>query len=566
MKLFVPFVLLLLVFTQCRTPKDSHVVSAADYPYIRTFHEGVRLKAKGQYREAITAFDSCFTVRPTDDAAAFGLAQCYLLLNDQPNAAKYTEAASKLDPKNKWYTQELAYMYYNQSKFQESANCFEKLVAAEPRNVDWWYGYAEVLKRTGKYQAAIDAYDKMEDQTGPIPDLAIQKFQLFLLLKQPEKGIQEIEAARKLFPDELALIGTLVDYYFETRQMDKGQAMLEELVKSDPKNGRAYLFLGELYARQGKKKEAYVAYKGAFDGTGVDIDQKVNVLLYFYETQMTIEPEVFELANMLVRDYPNDAKPYSILGDLYLQNKQKTEALDSYKKALKLDDTKYAIWNQVLLMEYENRQFEELYKDARLAAATFPSMVNVQLLYTIACVQVDRYTEAIEAAEIGKELVVNDKVMEGEFYAQQGEAYFLQKNTQKGVELYEKAMKTDPNNLLTKNNYATRLALSNMELQKALELIKSVSVQVPENGAFMATQGLVELKLAHYQEGLSLLKKANELQPNDRNYVEYLGDAHYFTGDQNSAVELWKRALTLGCKNKVLEKKIATRKYIDPIY
>jgi len=566
MKQFVPFVLLLLVFTQCRTPKDSHVVSAADYPYIRTFHEAVRLKAKGQYREAITAFDSCYTARPTDDAAAFGLAQCYLLLNDQGNAAKYTEAAAKIDPKNKWYTQELAYMYYNQSKFQESANCFEKLVAAEPRNVDWWYGYAEVLKRTGKYQAAIDAYNKMEDQTGTIPDLAIQKFELYLLLKQPEKGIQEIEAARKEFPEELSLIGTMVDYYFETRQMDKGQAMLEELVKSDPGNGRAYLFLGELYARQGKKKEAYAAYKGAFNGTGVDIDQKVNVLLYFYETQLKIEPEVFELANILVEDYPNDAKPYSILGDLYLQNHQKTEALESYKKALKLDDTKYPIWNQVLLMEYENRQFDELYKDARLAAATFPSMVNVQLLYTIACVQVERYTEAIEAAEIGKELVVNDRVMEGEFYAQQGEAYFLQKNTQKGVELYEKAMKTDPNNLLTQNNYATRLALNNMELPKALELIKSVSAMVPENGAFMATHGLVELKLTHYQEGLSLLKKANELQPNDRNYVEYLGDAYYFTGDQNSAVEMWKKALTLGCKNKVLEKKIATRKYFDPVY
>ncbi len=566
MKLFVPFVFLLLVFAQCRTPKDSNVVSAADYPYIRTFHEAVRLKAKGQYREAIIAFDSCYTARPTDDAAAFGLAQCYLLLNDQANASKYTEAASKLDPRNKWYTQELAYMYYNQSKFQESANCFEKLVAAEPRNVDWWYGYAEVLKRTGKYQAAIDAYNKMEDQTGTIPDLAIQKFELYLLLKQPEKGIQEIDAARKEFPEELSLIGTMVDYYFETRQMDKGQAMLEELVKNDPQNGRAYLFLGELYARQGKKQEAYKAYKGAFNGTGVDIDQKVNVLLYFYETQLTIEPEVFELANILVNDYPNDAKPYSILGDLYLQNKQKTEALDSYKKALKLDDTKYAIWNQVLLMEYENRQFDSLYKDARLAAATFPSMVNVQLLYTIACVQVERYTEAIDAAEIGKELVVNDKVLEGEFYAQEGEAYFLQKNTQKGVELYEKAMKTDPSNLLTKNNYATRLALNNMELQKALELIQSVSAKAPESGAFMATHGLVELKLAHYQDGLSLLKKANELQPNDRNYVEYLGDAYYFTGDQNSAVEMWKKALTLGCKNKVLEKKIATRKYFDPVY
>jgi tetratricopeptide (TPR) repeat protein len=567
MKKFAAFTLLALVFAQCRSPKDTaSVVSASDYPYIRTFHSAVRLKAKSQYREAITAFDSCFAVRPTDDAAAYGLAQCYLELNDRSNAAKYTELAAKLDPDNRWYTQELAYMYFEQQKFAESAACFKKLVALEPQNVDWWYGYAEVLKRTNKFNEAIDAYNKMEEQIGSIPDISIQKFNLYVLSKQPDKGVAEINEARKTYPDDISLIAALVDYYFGTRQMEKGQLMLEELVKNDPMNGRAYLLLGELYSKENKKAEAYQAYSKAFAGEGVTIDQKVNVILYYYETQQVIEKEVFELANLLIEKHPADAKGYSVLGDLHVQNKSKAEALKAYKKALEFDDSKYPIWNQVLLMEYENRDFQNLYSDARKAAAIFPSMPNIQLLYTISCNQLGRYTEALNAAEIGKELVINDPALESEFYAQMGESYFMQKNFKQGIVWFEKAIATDPTNLLAKNNYAMNLAISKTDVETANELVQQLLTAAPNNAAFMATKGLVELQKKNYTEALSILKKVNELQPNEANYVEYLGDAAFFSGEVTLAVENWKKAKNLGSKNKTLDKKITDRKYVDPEY
>ena len=58
----------------------------------------------------------------------------------------------------------------------------------------------------------------------------------------------------------------------------------------------------------------------------------------------------------------------------------------------------------------------------------------------------------------------------------------------------------------------------------------------------------------------------NELQPNEANYVEYLGDAAFFSGEVTLAVENWKKAKNLGSKNKTLDKKITDRKYVDPEY
>ncbi|HLP55139.1 MAG TPA: tetratricopeptide repeat protein [Fluviicola sp.] len=556
--------------TACGTSKDAvvpaNVVDAADYPYIEKFHEGVRFKVKGQLQDAVQAFEVCLAQKPNDDAVIFALAQCYLLLNDRSKAAEFTERAAKIDPKNIWYTQELAYMYFEQSRFEESAACFQKMVAKEPKNTDWWFGYAEVLKRLNKRQEAIDAYTQMEDQLGVIPDLSIQKFDLYRQLKQDEKGLKELDKARKMYPDDINLLGTYIDYYFEKRQIDKARDMLVELVKADPNNGRANLALGELYMRDNKKAQAYPYFKAAFTGEGVDIDTKMDVLLSFYEQQPTIEPEVFELADLMVIKHPEDAKSYTIQGDLFLKNSLKEDALSSYREALKFDESKYDIWYQVLMLEYQQSMFADLYKDARACSALFPTLANVQLLYTIACVQTGRYQEAIDAADIGKELVINDPITEAEFYAQKGEALFLLKSVKEGIENYDKAMALDPANQLTKNNFAMRLALANEQLDRALKMIDEINSLYPKQAPFSDTKGMVLFQQGNYTEAYKFFELANQLQPHNRNYVEHVGDALFKLGDVPQAVLLWNEAKSLGSANKSLDKKIQNKTYYAPVY
>ncbi len=563
---FVVFLLGLL--TACNTPKTAvqDGPSTADYPYIQRFHEGVRLKIKGQLKEAISAFEICLNERPNDDAVAYALAECHLMLNERQQAVEYTEKAAKIDPDNIWYTQELAYMYFEQGKMSEAEKAFAKMVAKEPSNIDWLFGYAEVLKRLNKRQEAIDAYNRMEDELGPLPDLALQKYELYMQLKQETKAIAELEKARAEFPDEPAILGTLVDHYFRKNDVEKARDMLVELVKANPENGRANLALGDIYMREGNKKEGYRYFKAAFEGEGVDIDTKMNVLLTFYEQQTVIEPEVMELGEILVSKHPEDAKSWSVLGDLLLKNNKEDEALDAYREALKFDQNKFAIWNQVLLMEYRNGLFEDLYRDARACAALFPTMANVQLLYTIACVRTGRYQEAVDAADIGKELVVSDKISEAEFYAQKAEAEFRLGNLAGGIANYETAMKLDPTNHLTKNNYALMLALANHDLPKASKLIGEVTAQFPNEAPFMDTRGVILFQQGEYNNAKTLFESAHEIDPKNASYAEHLGDVWSKLGNPTKALELWKLAKSQGSVNKALDKKIQTKTYHAPVF
>ena len=61
--------MLIVILTACGTAKKStDGFSTKDFPFIERFHEGVRLKMRGQINDAIIKFEECIAIRP-DDAA-----------------------------------------------------------------------------------------------------------------------------------------------------------------------------------------------------------------------------------------------------------------------------------------------------------------------------------------------------------------------------------------------------------------------------------------------------------------------------------------------------------------
>lgn len=567
---YLSCLIILLTFASCGTlkkgSKETAVFSSADYPFIEKFHEGLRLKARGQINEAITQFEQCLLIKQNDDAVYYALSQLYLMKNDQVKSAEYISQAAALDPNNIWYTQELAYMYFEQGKYQDALKSFEKLIKHESRNIDWLYGYSECLLKLGKKSEAIKALDNMEDQLGMQPELSIQKFKLYLELKQEEKAILEIEKARKQFPEDSQLLATLVEYYFQTGKEDKALTLLEELVKVSPENGRAHLALADIYRQQGKQAKAYIELKKAFLCDDVNLDTKMKILINIHEASFKIDSEVYELVEIVVSQHPTEAKAHSIRGDYMLRAENEEEALKSYKEALKYDKNQYPIWNQVLIMEYQDSKFEDLYIDSKECLEYFPTIPTVYLLNGVSAVQLKKYDEAITILEIGKDIVVNDPAVESEIYGQLGEAFFGIKKYEAGKSNYEQAIKLDPKSALIKNNYAYRLALARLDLDRALSLIDEVIMENADVSHFLDTKGFVLFQQGKFKDALGFYEKAYKLKPSDKIIVEHMGDGYAKDGNLEKALEFWKKAKELGSTNKNLDKKIEKKEYYEPIY
>jgi tetratricopeptide (TPR) repeat protein len=569
-KAFLHIAVLVFVLVGCATEKvavsERTEISKKDYPYIEKFHEGIRLKTKGRVDEAILKFEECLLIRQDDDAVFYALSQLELMKGNLEKSSQHILQAAEIDPGNTWYIQELAYMYYEQKNFEGSIENFKKLVEIEPRNVDWQYGYAGALQEAGQNEEAIDALNKTEDQVGINPELSIQKYNLYMKIKDAEKGIAEIERARETFPKDLQLLATLVDYYYQAGQEEKAISLLEELVEADPQNGRAHLALADVYRQKGDQDKSYRELKLAFLGEGVDLDTKMKILMSIQESSFKIDPEVYELVDILVDTYPTEAKAHSVKGDYMLRAEKQDEALESYKKALEFEKNKYPIWNQVLIMEYQDSKFEDLYEHSKECLTLFPTISTVYLLQGVSANQLHKYDEALDALSVGRELVINDKTLEAEFFGQIGEAQFGLNEIEEGKAAYKKALELDGQSSLLRSNYAYRLAMVKKDLELAESLAKQALDAAPNQSQFKDTYGWVLFQKGDYTKALSEFTEAYEMNDQDNMIVEHLGDAHFMKGDKNEALKWWKKAKELSSKNKVLEKKIQEGKYYDPIY
>lgn len=569
MKNAVKYIGIVCLLAACAGVKKQPVAPTTgepDYPYIEKFHEAIRLKQKGQYEQAISAFEACIVLKPTDDASYYALSELYLQTKQLTKSSEAIKQALKLDPKNKYYLQEYAYMTFEAGNYKEAAKCFKTLSEAEPQNPELLFSYAEALMRGGELASAVKILDKLEDQIGSNPELSIEKYKLYRKIKQDEKAVQELTKGLEEFPNDSQLLANLVDYYFEKKQDQTAFAYLIKLADNDPTNGNAHMALAQYYDHQGDRKKSYGELKKAFACDDVPLDMKIKIVLSMFDSQFKLDPEMMELADVLVNKYPTDPRVYAVRGDFYLKEQKNKEALQDFKEALKYDKTRFAIWEQVLIMDYQARNFSELYTESKECLEYFTAIPKVYLMFGIAANQMKKYDEAIEKLNLGEELVVNDNIMKCEIYSQKADAYFALKKYKEGQDFYEKALKLEPNNVLIKNNYAYRLGLANIELEKAESLIKQVLQASPNEAHFLDTYGWILFRKNKYDEAMVQFKKALELTPDDKHITEHIGDTQFKLGNVDEAVKNWKKAKEMGSANLKLNDKIDKKTYYEPVY
>jgi tetratricopeptide (TPR) repeat protein len=537
-----------------------------DAAYIRSFHEGVRLKLNGQNQEAIDKFNACLLIDQKDDAAHFALAQIYLNQENLDQAAVHTLKASELDPKNEHYQSELAFMYVELKRFQEATSVFDKLLKKAPNNQSYYAGAAECYAKMGDAKKGLDLLSRMENNLGANPGISIERFKLLVSLHRDEEAIQVLKNAKKKFTGEPMIIANLVDYYMQSKRFQEGFDLLKELVAVDPNNGMALLMLGDMQMQSGDTKNGLQNLKAAIKSDGPSIDQKMNILMAL-QGQEVMDPDMESLVLYMRTKYPKQAKAHSITGDYYFKVNQIVEALAAYKAAVRCDPNVYPIWNQILLLEYQFQQFDSLAVDAEKCSSFFPTQALPYFLQGTALNQQRKFEQALSILQTGFDYIVKDADLQAECQGQIGEAEFGLNHTKEGIAAYEKALKFTAKNTFVKNNYAYQLAFHELDLEKAIQIIDEALNELPNEGRYLDTKGLILFQQGKYAEAKSYFERAcGAKESTDKTCVEHLGDVQFKLGKVDEAIVYWLRAKELGSANKTLNEKITQKKYAKPVY
>ena len=557
-----------ILYSSMTVAQTSERLSNAELVvFTKKFIDADKERILGNNQEAFKLYSDCLQMDPKNDAVHYELARLFLTQNNLQKAEEQFQVAAKLDPNNIWYLVQLIEVQTALQNFKGADKSFKMLRDLEPYNPEYIYNHASLLLYAGKTKKGLQTFDEFENQNGPSPDIALIKFESLVGAEKYSEAASVMERAIENFPDQARFYSYLADLYKAQGDKKKALEIFARAMKVEPENPYIQLSLAEYYEQNEMLDSASVYLTKAFQNQNLDVDTKISILLSKYgqaEKDATIRQELIQLCSLLIQTHPTEAKSHSVLGDFLYLDGRLVAARQSYYNTIEIDGSKYAIWNQLLLIDSELNDPEAMLEDSKTAMDLFPAQPAVYLFNGIANNQLENYTDAAKNLKTGTELVVGNYFLTAQLLASLGDAYHeLGKHTSSDS-AYTASLIYDATNLYVLNNYSYFLSLRKADLDKAEEMSRKTVETEPKNASYLDTYGWILYQLEKYSEAEEYLKRSlDHGGVKSAEVLEHYGDTLYKLGQQNKALEYWIKARETGEGTAELDSKIQTQKLVD---
>ncbi len=557
-----------LILASCHTLKNSPKKALTESESIKLqgyFVEANKQKILGNYIQAISLFEKCISIDKTNAASYYELGKMYGEFSkigtfNLQKSEENTQKAVDLDPENVWYLMQLADIHEMGKKYKEAIRDCKALIKLKNYNMEYYQRLASLYEITKEYKNAIQVYNDIESKTSIRDFTSFRKSNLYQALGDKENAANEIEKLIKHEPNIPDYYQKLAECYMQAGNEKKVLETYEELKKIDPGNPNINLFLANYYEQKGEKEKSFEELKLAFANTGLDVDKKIQILLNYYvvtEKSDALKPQAFDLIAILTKTHPTDAKAFSIAGDFYYRENNMEEAKKNFAQALEYDKNKFAIWNQLFVIDYNLKNYADLAKNTADCFQYFPEQPLSYYFNGFANMQLKNYTSSIDALEKGKRLTFENELLI-QFYALLGDVYNSIKEYEKSDLAYEEALRYDSTNMHILNNYAYYLSVRNEKLEKAESMSKKSLDLEPNSSTFADTYAWILYKMNNYEQALIWIKKSIEWSAGQESgtIIEHYGDILFKLNNKSEAIIQWKKAKELGETSDQLDRKI----------
>ena len=533
------------------------------------FMEALSAQNMGKDSTAAVLYRESLRLDPTNTAARFNLARLFAQNNQPGEALAFATQAYEADPENIFYGNFLASLYAQTGQLERAESVLKSMIERNPENIDLRFELSSVLIDAKQYEDAIEQLNYLETRIGISEEISIQKQVLYREMGRPDKALEEMEALARSNPGEMRFLGMLAETYESEGRDDKAREVYARMEAIDPSSAYLNLALSEYHFRKNENAEGYNRLEKAFLSGDIDIESKLGVLVDHYSRapgDSARQAQTIRLAEVLDGRHPNDARLKTLLGDLYAQKNEYIKAANMYRAALSLDPDQFNVWTQLVNLDFQQSAFDSALVHAREMIALFPAQPTSYLFAGIAHNVLKQPHDAIAQLEAGKELVVDNRALLAEFYANLGDAYHAVENHGQSDNAYRKSLELNPSNAHVLNNFSYYLAIRGENLEEAERMAKRANDLSPNTASFQDTYGWVLFKRANYQNARFWLEQALQNGGSgEREILEHYGDVLWHLKQEDLARENWQKALdATGTGSVELQRKVEEGRYISP--
>ena len=551
---------IILLFASCRTNKiSSKTTKEKELNFKYYFAEAGRNRMLGNYDIAINNYLTCIKLNPKSGASNYFISLMLYNRKDYQSAEAFAQQATKIRNEELWYSVNYAIILTKEKKYDDAIAEYERILKIHPEQKLVYYSISDIQLNRNNLNGAISVFEQIIDKFGFEEELAITLYDLYLSVRNSEKAYRILNQLVKAFPEKLKYKAMLAEYYVTVNELDKAKTLYEDLMKQDNENISVRLSYASYCKFVNNKKCFYENSEVIAKSSDIELDTKLKVILSGYKNQYTDE-QYETLLNILVEKYPDNKIVHAIYSEFLLSKGDKQDALQNLRQAIEIDNSDFQMVVALMELELELADFENMYKDSKKLLTVYPNQPQIFLYNGISAYQLDNYKQTINSLEQGKDLVIDDKKITEQFYIYLAESYSELANYKKSDAYYDLLITNYSENLYSANNYAYSLAEQNKNLDKAEKIILNCVKLQPKSSMFISTYAWVLFKKKNYAKAYSEMQKAFNLEKENYEIAEQLGDILFMQNKVNEAVTYWKKAQKLGANSEELNLKIEQKK------
>ena len=529
------------------------------------FTEGEKYFVLEDYAKAYMLFNKVLEIEPENATVHYKIAEVVAKGEDTDKAIYHINQALDREKNNKYFYLLAISLYNQKANFQEASRLYEEMIATIPGTEKYYYDLAALYIFSEEFDKALEAYARLEEQYGISEQIAYQRQKIYLKQNDLKKAIGESEKLIEAFPWEPIYRVDLARILYSNGRSSEAQKQLEKVIETNPNFSQARIQLATIYLDNREYARADEQFIIVFGDGSLNIDPKIQVLSdYIQKFPDSRAMEVaFKLAEKLEEAHPDDAKAYTVQGDMYLSLDETDNAIEYYEKATELDNSNYVVWNNLLDLLLRKSEFDQVLRLSEKAMISFPNQASIYYFNGFANFRKKNYEDAIWAFEQGRKLASGDRKLRTFFDSLLGDSYNATGNNRKSDEAYERVLEAEPDNYLVLNNYSYYLSLRGEKLDKAIKMAERVVDANPENATYLDTYAWVLFQAERYKEARKVIEKAISLGDVSGIHYEHYGDILYKLGDVDGAVTNWQKAKGMDSGLENIDKKIADRKLYE---
>lgn len=567
--LFILTLLSQIAFSQEASKKtEPYILDSIHIIQTSLFIDAIKEKSLGNSLEAMKLFNQVLDENPNNDAALFELSKIESELSNFSGALTKAQKAYELDKKNKFYLEQYIQLLTQTKNIDKAIDVLRDVIKNKNADGILKMQYAYLLGISNNPKKAIAIFEEMEKNGDYNEAIAYEKVKLYMAQKDIKGAENELKKMVKNNPDDSRYLGNLAEFYLKSGNIDEAERAFNDLLRIEPTNINALLYKAQYFQMKKDEENYKKTIVSLIQNKELNLDTKIAVLTDKFanagKVDSTDKTFLIQMCQTLTQQYPDEHRSHHLLADMYYIGGKYEEARKSYLKTLSLDTKEYNVWQNLFYTQNALKLYKELADSTESALEFFPANSIVYFYNGLANMQIEKLDKAEKSYRRSLRFVGDNKALEAQLHGSLAEMYHKQKRYKEMDESFEEALKLDPDNAYTLNNFAYYLSLRKDKLELAKKMSrKSLDIE-KNNASFLDTYAWICFELGLYTDAKYYQEQAMANSKDDMATIyEHYGDILFKLNEVDKALTYWNKAKENGSKSKTLPTKISTKKYVE---